>query len=93
MKIDKSLIRHVAKISRLKLTEKEIQEFLPQLKEIVDAFSKIQEVDTKNTEPSYHPIELKNRMREDIPGKCLDHETALRNTQNKDGYIKGPKVI
>ena len=71
MKIDKELISHVAEVARLELTEKEIKEFLPQLKEILDAFSQIQKVDTKNTKPSYHAVELKNRLREDTPKKCL----------------------
>lgn len=94
MKIDKELIRHVAEVSRLNLTEKEIEEFLPQLKEILDAFSEIDKVDTENTEPSYHPIVLKNHTREDIPGKCLSNEDALRNTRHKkDSYFKGPRVI
>ena len=94
MKIDKELISHVAKVARLDLSEKEIKEFLPQLNEILDAFSQIQKVDTKNIEPSYHAVDLKNRMREDKPGKCLDNKTALKNSKNtKDGYFKGPRVI
>jgi aspartyl-tRNA(Asn)/glutamyl-tRNA(Gln) amidotransferase subunit C len=94
MKLDKSLIKHVAEVARLNLTEQEIKEFLPQLKEILDAFSKIQEVDTDNVKPSYHAVEMKNALREDKPKKCLDNETALKNTEHKkEGYFKGPKVI
>ncbi len=94
MKIDDGLIKHVAQVSRLNLTDKEIKEFLPQLKEILDAFSEIQKVDTKNTLPSYHAVSLKNALREDTSGKCLDNRTALKNSQNtKDGYFKGPKVV
>jgi len=94
MKIDKQLISHVAKVGRLELTDKEIKEFLPQLKEILNAFSEIQKIDTKNIEPSYHAVELKNKVREDKPGKCLDNKTALKNSPNtKDGYFKGPRVV
>ena len=94
MKIDKALIKHVASLARLNLTESEIKEFLPQLKEILDAFSKIKQVDTKNVKPSYHVVDIKNALREDIPKKCLDNETALKNTKHKkEGYFKGPKVV
>lgn len=94
MKIDKTLIEHVATVSRLNLTEQEIKEFLPQLKEILDAFSEIQKVDTTGIKPSYHAVPLKNSLREDIVGKCLDNKTALKNSPNiKDGYFKGPKVV
>jgi aspartyl-tRNA(Asn)/glutamyl-tRNA(Gln) amidotransferase subunit C len=94
MKIDNSVIKHVASVSRLNLTEEEIKEFLPQLKEILDAFSEIQNIDTKNILPSYHAVELKNSLRDDVPGKCLDNKTALKNSSNtKDGYFKGPRVV
>ena len=94
MKVDKALIKHVAEISRINLTETEIKEFLLQLKEILAAFSKIKQVDTDNVKLSYHVVELKNRVREDIPKKCLDNETALKNTKHKkDGYFMGPKVV
>lgn len=94
MKIDKALIKHVAEISRINLTETEIKEFLPQLKEILVAFSKIKQVNTDNVKPSYHVVDIKNALREDIPKKSLDNETALKNTKHKkDGYFMGPKVV
>ena len=91
---DKKLLEHVSKISRLNLTHAEIKEFLPQLNEILDAFTLIQKVNTDNVTPSYHPIEIKNVMRDDITGECLSNEDALKNTRHKkDGYFKGPKVV
>lgn len=94
MKVDKELIENVARVARLKLTDSEIKKFLPQLKEILDAFSKLDKVDTKDTEPSFQPVELKNVMREDKPGDVLDQEKALENTEHKkDGYFKGPKAV
>ena len=93
MKVNRELIEHVANVARLKLTNEEIKEFLPQLKEIIKAFEELQEVNTDNTKPSYHPVELKNALREDIPKTCLTNEQALKNTLHKDNYFKGPKVI
>jgi aspartyl-tRNA(Asn)/glutamyl-tRNA(Gln) amidotransferase subunit C len=94
MEVDKKLITHVAEVARLNLTEAEIKEFLPQLKEIIKAFSEIQEVNTDNTRPSYHPIELKNALREDNPKPGLSNEEALRNTlHKKEGYFKGPRIL
>ena len=94
MKVDKELIENVARVARLKLTESEIKKFLPQLKEILNAFSKLDEVNTKDVEPSFQPVELKNFMREDKPGTCLDQDKALENTSHKkDGYFKGPKAV
>jgi len=94
MQINKKLIEHVAALTRLKLTDKEVKEFMPQLKEILNTFSKIDKVNTDNTEPSFQPVEVKNVMREDIAGGSLTQEEALSNTEHKkDGYFKGPKVV
>lgn len=94
MKLDKEVVRHVAEVARLKLSEKEIEEFLPQLKEVLDAFSKLDEIDVKNEKPSFQPIEIKNAMREDEVRPSLPKEEALKNSPNtKDGYFKGPRAV
>ena len=94
MEVDRKLLEHVAQVARLKLTEEEIKKFLPQLKEVLEFFSKLQEVDTENVKPSFHPVELKNVMREDSEKKCLTQDEALSLTEHKkDGYFKGPRAI
>lgn len=94
MEINKELILKVAKNSRLELTEKEIKEFLPQLKQILEAFSKIKEVKTDNIKPSFQPIELKNIYREDKVEACLPQEYALKNTRHKrNNFFIGPKTF
>ena len=94
MRVDKELIEHVAEIARLRLTDAEIRKFLPELKEILEAFSKIDEVNTQGVRLSFQPVELKNMMREDKVEPCLTQEEALANTPHKrDGYFKGPRVI
>ena len=94
MKIDKELIKHVAETARLKLTDKEIEKFLPQLKEALEYFSKLNEVKTDNAKPSFQPVEIKNALREDKVGKCLTQEEALSLTEHKkDGYFKGPRAV
>ena len=94
MKVNKDLIIHIAKLSRLNLTKEEIEKFQTDLKEILNAFSQLDKIDTTNVKPSFHSIELKNTTREDIPKECLSNDLALSNTQHKkDGYFKGPRVI
>lgn len=94
MKIDKELIKHIADLARLKLTDAEIKKFLPQLKEILNAFSGLDEVNTDNTKASFQPVELKNMMREDKVKTCLSQEKALSNAkEKKDGYFKGPMAV
>lgn len=94
MKVDKELLEKVASVARLKLTDKEIDKFIPQVKDILDYFSVLEKVDTKNVKPSFQPIELKNRLREDKVTEPLSQKDALKNsTQTQDGYFKGPKAV
>ena len=94
MRVDKELLKHVAEIARLKLTEKEIEEFIPEFKEILESFSALDKVGTDNTKPSFQPVELKNVMREDKVEKSLTQEQALSNSpHSKDGYFKGPRAL
>lgn len=94
MEINKDIVKKVAQLARLMLTGNEIEKFTPQLKEILEAFSKINKVDTKNTKMSIQPVELKNALREDKPKECLSVEDALKNTEHKkDNYFKGPRAI
>ena len=94
METNRELIEKIASTSRLNLSESEINEFLPQLKEILNAFSKIKEVNTENVRPSFQPLEIKNIYREDKIEKCLSQEEAIKNTKHKEnGFFKGPKTI
>ena len=48
MRVDKKLLDHLASLSALELNEKEKKEFLPELADVLNAFSKLKEVNTKN---------------------------------------------
>lgn len=94
MNVDREFIKKVASTAKISLTEKEINEFIPQVQEILKAFQKISTIDTKSVKPSFHPIEIRNRLRDDITGNCLTQEEALSLTPHKkEGYFKGPKVV
>ncbi len=94
MNVDKALIEHIGELARLKLTEGEIKRFLPQLKELLEYFSKLDKVDVSNVKASFQPVELKNMLREDNAKECLSQEKALANAkEKKDGYFKGPMAI
>jgi len=93
MEINKELLLKIAKTSRLRLTDEEVNEFLPQLEEVLENFKKIDKVDTKNVEPALHPIEIKPFERQDKVEKCLDHEKVLMLSKlTKGDYFVGPRI-
>ena len=91
MKIDKVLVEKVAKIARLKLSASETERFVKDFKEILAAFSKLDEVNTKNIKPTLQPVLVKPTYRGDTTSKCLTQSVALVNTKHKSkGYFRGP---
>ncbi|MBI4449350.1 Asp-tRNA(Asn)/Glu-tRNA(Gln) amidotransferase subunit GatC [Candidatus Woesearchaeota archaeon] len=94
MHLDEKTIRQVARVAHLRLTADEVEQFRKDGQEILSAFTKISEVKTDHVGPSFHPIKIKDALREDVVGECLSAKDALSLTQNKkDEYFKGPKAI
>jgi aspartyl-tRNA(Asn)/glutamyl-tRNA(Gln) amidotransferase subunit C len=94
VKIDKELLLRVAANAKLVLSEEEIAGLLPQLKEILASFKKLDSLDVSKEKPSFQPLPLKNVYRGDKTAKCLSQKEALANTRHKkDGYFLGPRVV
>ena len=94
MIVTKDLIKKIALQSRLNVSDEQVEGFLPQLREILETFAKLDEVDVKNANPSFHPVEVKNVSREDEVGGCLSQEDALSLTlHKKNGYFRGPRAL
>ena len=88
------MLRKVARVARLELTEKEIKAYSKDMEDILKAFKVIDKVSTKNVRPTFQPVDVKNVMRKDIVEPSLSQEEALANAKQKEqGYFKGPKVV
>ncbi|MBC8203310.1 MAG: Asp-tRNA(Asn)/Glu-tRNA(Gln) amidotransferase subunit GatC [Planctomycetes bacterium] len=88
------VVRHVAKLSRLALTDTEIEKTIEDLSSIFSHIDKLKEVDTAGVEPLDHPTELLNRDRDDEIGATLSQQQVLENAPAvRDVYIDVPKVL
>lgn len=93
-KLDKSQVRKVAKLSRLELTETEVEEFTGQLSAILDYVEKMNELDTEDIEPLAHCLPISNVFRPDQVRESLGPEEALANAPQRDGnFFKVPKIL
>jgi len=93
-KIDKEQVRKVAKLSRLELTEAEVEEFAGQLSAIVGYVEKMNELDTGDVEPLAHCLPISNVFREDEVKESLGTEQVLANAPQRDGdFFKVPKIL
>lgn len=91
---EKQTIEKVIKIAKIELTESEKKDYSRDMKNILDAFGSLDEVNVDGVEPAFQPIEIKDRTREDVVEASLSQDEALANSKNKkDGYFKGPRAI
>lgn len=94
MRISKEEIEHIASLARLSLSEKEKELFGSQLSSILDYMEKLNELDTKDIEPTSHVLPLSNVMRDDIPRPSIPREDALLNApDHTDKFYRVPKII
>lgn len=92
--ISNEQVKHVANLARLAISEEEAEKFTKQLDEIITFAEQLNELDTSNVEPTYHVLDMKNVLREDIPQKGLPLEEVLKNApEHQDGQIKVPSIL
>ena len=94
MKIDKNTTLKIAKLSRIKIKDDEIEEFSIQLSSILDWVEQLNEVNTENIKP-LNNVSMNNLpLREDIEININDSKEILENSPDKvEDYFVVPKVI
>ncbi len=87
-------IEHIASLARLSLSDKEKELFGGQLEGILSYMEKLNELDTKDVDPTSHVLAIHNVTRDDFPAPSLDREDALSNAPDKtEKFYRVPKII
>jgi aspartyl-tRNA(Asn)/glutamyl-tRNA(Gln) amidotransferase subunit C len=94
MAITRDEVLHVAKLARLELTEDEIERLTGELSAILEAVSKVSELDLADVPPTSHPLALVNAWAEDEPAPSLSPEEAFANAPaREDDLFKVPPTV
>ena len=94
MSIDKDTVKHIAKLARISLVEKEINNLSKDLSSIIEFIQKLNELNTEKTIPltSIINASLQSRKDEVLDGKIRDQ--ILKNSPEKnEEFFVVPKVI
>jgi aspartyl-tRNA(Asn)/glutamyl-tRNA(Gln) amidotransferase subunit C len=87
-------VEHVARLSRLALTDEERERMRAELDAILAYIDKLNAVDTDGVEPTSHAVPMVNVMRDDAPGPCLPRDEALANAPDRAGeFFRVPRII
>jgi len=94
MKITRKEVEHVAKLARLALKDEEAEQLTRQLSDILTYVEKLNELDTKDVEPTSHVLPVRNVLREDEVSGSIDRGKALVNAPDRtEEFFRVPKVI
>ena len=91
--ISREKIEHLAKLSRLALSDAEIATYAEQIDGIVNAVSAVQNVGTAGVEPMSHPHSVNATMRSDEVVRTLNSGQALDQAPDvRDDRFVVPKI-
>lgn len=76
--IEPEVVRHVARLARLRLDSAELARMERELNGILGHVERIQALDLEGVPPTTHVVPLSNVTREDVPRPSLPLEEALR---------------
>ncbi len=94
-KLTREDILHLAKLSRLHLSDKEIEQLQNEIGAILGYVEQLQTIDLENVEPTFQVTGLKNVTR---PDKVIDYGTTpadlLKNAPaTEGGHIKVKRML
>lgn len=93
-KITMKEVDHVARLSRLALTDAEKERMRRELDGILSYIGKLRGLDTEGVPPTSHAVPMTNVMREDEPRPSLSQDEMLANAPDRSGeFFRVPKII
>lgn len=92
--ISREEVAHLARLSRLAVTDEELDRFAGQLDVILQSVARVGEVAADDIPPTSHSIPLTNVLREDVPAPCLTPEEALSGAPDvQDNRFRVPRIL
>jgi aspartyl-tRNA(Asn)/glutamyl-tRNA(Gln) amidotransferase subunit C len=93
MSISREQVLHVSRLARLEIPEDRIESMRAELGAILEAVSKVSELDLSGVEPTSHPLDLVNVWDEDEPRPSLPRAEALANAPDPaEGAFRVPSA-
>jgi len=94
MSIERSDVEKIAHLARLEVAEVDVPEYVRNLSNILGLVEQMDCADTDNVEPMAHPMEMAQRLREDVVTETDQREHFQQIApQTENGLYLVPKVI
>lgn len=92
--ITPDLVRHLASLSRILVTDEEVEKLAGELGVIVDAVAEVNRAVSEDVVPTSHPIPMSNVFREDEVRTSLTQQQALSGAPDSaDGKFRVAAIL
>jgi len=92
--ISRAEVAHLARLSRLAVTDDELDMFAGQLDVILNSIARIGEVTAADIPPTSHSVPLTNVLREDVIVPCLTRAEALAGAPDvAEDRFRVPRIL
>jgi aspartyl-tRNA(Asn)/glutamyl-tRNA(Gln) amidotransferase subunit C len=92
--ISRAEVAHLARLSRLAVTEAELDTFAGQLDVILQAVARVGEVTAGDIPPTSHSVPLTNVLRPDVEQPCLPRVDVLAGAPDTDqDRFRVPRIL
>ena len=92
--IDKKEVEHILGLAMINCNDKEIDDYVNSLNQVVEEINKIQELNIENNDILIAPTSNKNCYDDGETVKMIEKQEILKRITNREGdYVLVPKVI
>ena len=92
--ISRAEVAHLARLSRLAVTDEELDMFAGQLDVILNSIQRIGDVTAADIPPTSHSVPLTNVLRDDVVEPCLSREDALSGAPDTaEDRFRVPRIL
>ena len=92
--ISREEVAHLARLSRLAVTEQELDRFAGQLDVILQSVARVGEVAADDIPPTSHSVPLTNVYRDDVVQPSLTQDEALSGAPDSaEGRFRVPRIL
>ncbi len=94
MKVDEKLVRRIARLARIKVSDSDVQHLEGELSSILGFVDLLSEVDTDNIEPMTSAVDREMFERKDVVADGGYPDDIVKNAPERDDhYFMVPKVV
>lgn len=94
MDVTADLVRHVAHLARLDLSDAEVEAMVPKLAAILEHVAAVQTIDSGDADPATQAAIAFDALRADEAGPTLERAAITKNAPDHDGaFLVVPRVF